>query len=72
LNFYSLAPPWLKKISNFVFCPICHGFWKQSIVVGLKQVRYLANILTRIDHGCKWSIKLFAFSYGVLSLSPVN
>ncbi len=38
LNFYSLAPPWFKKISNFVFCPICHHFWKQSIVVGLHSI----------------------------------
>ncbi len=39
LNFYSIAPPWFKKNCNFVFCPICHGFWKQSIVVGLHSIR---------------------------------
>jgi len=33
-------------------------------------VRYLANILTRIDLWCKWSIELFAFSYGDFKFEP--
>jgi hypothetical protein len=51
LNFYSLAPPWFKKISNFVFCPICHRFWKQSLVVGLHSIC------------CGWSTRFKAWRF---------
>jgi len=51
LNFYSLAPPWFKKISTFLFCPIGHYFWKQSIVVGLHSIC------------CGWSTRFKAWSF---------
>jgi hypothetical protein len=60
---------WTKKTIDYIYIYI---YITTKSCRQRKQVRYLANKLTRIDLWCKWSIKLFAFSYGVVSLSPVN